>query len=408
MAAKKTQFTTQQLIDYIVAGGSISDLVGSNIAQGSVLKKLLADPRVLSTLAQQIASSGQATFDPSKTYTTAAPTFEAANNTVRLSYTNRKPVEAAIAKNIFDAIDAGQDPITAVAAIDDDTLKPFGVKKSDVAGLIGDLTKDAPKYVDAKATQNAASSKQQYNAWLAQTGGTGTASGLLSSRLGIPTLSKLTDPTKGYSVDNKTLSQSEIFTNALKAYDARFSKSRYAPSKEEITAAKAASAGLKDQSVRPDDIQQRINAQFNPNSVSNFQIPLLGKKYGEIRGTGWLRGLANKTVNLGLGLAGAASTGGGFNPLQGDAWNTDNLGFVKEADKKIQEKAYNDYLKNTKGAINQKMLDESQKRIADRAAKIINDRFAKLAEEKGITPFTVGARDVVGLLGTANLNVKKK
>jgi len=390
--SKPVQYTTQQLIDFIVAGGNVSDLVGSNVLQSGVLSKLIADPRVLSALAQQVSSTGAGTFDPTKTYTTAGAPFEAANNTVRLAYAQRPAIEQKIASDIFDAIDQGADPITAVAAIDDSTLKQYGVTKSQVAGLIGDLTKDAPKYVDAKAAQSTALQKQQYNAFLKQTGGAGTGTGALASRLGIPTLANLPDPNKTYAMSR------ESFLND------RFGQQKYVPTSKDMAVATAASANVIDKSARPAKAQQIINYVIDPNGKYGLFPTSIGgnKMWGMNALNQVINGALNDVVSTGVAGIGALE-GVGFNPLAPNARRTD----FTQQDAAAKQEAYQKALQNSTGALNMNLQNESQQRIATKAAQIINDRIAKLTEA-GITPFTQQARSLVPMLAQTKTKIKKK
>lgn len=390
MAAKPINYTTQQLIDYITAGGNISDLVGSNVTQSGLLSKLLADPRLLSALGQQISTSGGGSFDPNQTYTTAAAPFEAINNSVRSSYANRTPVEAAIAASIFDAIDQGQDPIAAVTKITDENLKQFGVTKNQVAGLIGDLTKDAPKYVDAKATQNAALQKQQYNAFLKQTGGMGTGAGALASRLGIPSLANLTNPSDTYAVKRESLLSD------------RFGQQKYVPtSMDKAIAARASATAVAANTGDPTTNQ--INQFFGTGGEqTRAYVPesIFGNKQ-----------LGTRAVNqiIGTGLAGITKlvggmfTGGGYNPFSKGMPQAQ----VNVATDAAKQQAYQDALKNSTGALNLNLKNESEQRIATKAAQIINDRIAKLTES-GVTPFTQQARSLVPMLTQTKTKIKKK
>lgn len=404
MAAKPVNYTTQQLIDYIVAGGNISDLVGSNVTQSGLLSKLLADPRLLSALGQQISTAGGGTFDPTQTYTTDAAPFEALNNSVRLKYSQRSPVEQQIASSVFDAIDQGTDPITAVSKMTDENLKQFGVTQKDVIGLYNDLTVDAPKYVDAKATQNAALQKQQYNAFLKQTGGTGTGAGALASRLGIPSLSNLADPSQTYAINREALLSD------------RFGQQKYVPTSMDKANAMKASAGVIDQSARPAKAQQVINSFIDPNGKYGlFPTSILGNK---IMGSTTLNQVINGALSdivstgaagLGSGVLGASIGSGipsaslGFNPFAPNARRTD---FSKQ-DAAAQKKAYETALTNSTGALNLNLKNESDQRIATKAAQIINERMAKLAEA-GVTPFTQQARGLVPMLTQTKTKIKKK
>jgi hypothetical protein len=404
MAAKPVNYTTQQLIDYITAGGNISDLVGSNVSQSGLLSKLLADPRLLSAVGQQVASSGGGTFDPSQTYTNAAVPFEAANNTVRLKYSQRSPVEQQIANMVFDTIDEGKDPTTVVSAIDDSFLKPYGVTTSDVASLIADLATDAPKYIDAKAAQNTALQKQQYNAFVKQTGGTGTGAGALATRLGIPSLANLPDPSKTYAINRESLLSD------------RFGQQKYVPTSMDKAIAAKATAGVIDQSARPAKAQQMINSFIDPNGKYGlFPTSILGNK---IMGSTTLNQIINGALSdvvstgvagIGSGVLGASIGSGitsanfGFNPMAKNARRTD---FTKQ-DAAAQQKAYQEALTNSTGALNMGLKNQSEQRIATKAAQILNERIAKLTES-GITPFTQQARGLVPMLKQTKTKIKKK
>jgi hypothetical protein len=390
MAAKPVNYTTQQLIDYIVAGGNISDLVGSNVTQSGLLSKLLADPRLLSALGQQISTAGGGTFDPTQTYTTDAAPYEAMNNSVRLKYSQRSPVEQQIASYIFDAIDQGTDPMTAVTKMTDENLKQFGVTQADVAGLIADLSTDASKYVDAKATQNAALQKQQYNAFLKQTGGTGTGAGALATRLGIPSLANLSDPSQTYAINRESLLSD------------RFGQQKYVPTSMDKAMATKISATAMDPS-QGDPTTNQINRFFGSGGEqTRAYVPesILGNKQlgtravNEIIGTG-LAGLTK--------LAGGFFTAGGYNPFsKGKPQSEINVGNTA-----AQQKAYQEALKNTTGALNLNLKNQSEQRIATKAAQIINERMAKLAEA-GVTPFTQQARGLVPMLTQTKTKIKKK
>jgi hypothetical protein len=392
MAAKPVNYTTQQLIDYITAGGNISDLVGSNVTQSGLLSKLLSDPRLLSAIGQQVSTSGGGTFDPTQTYTNDAAPFEAMNNSVRLKYSQRPPVEQQIANYIFDAIDQGTDPMTAVTKMTDENLKQFGVTQKSVAGLIADLSSDAPKYVDAKATQNAALQKQQYNAFLKQTGGTGTGAGALATRLGIPSLANLPDPSKTYAVGREALLSD------------RFGQQKYVPTSMDKAAATAASAGVIDKSARPAAAQQAINSVIDPNGKYGLlPTSILGNK---IMGSTTLNQIINGALSdvVSTGVAGiGALEGVGFNPFASNARRTD---FSKQ-DAAAQQKAYENALTNSTGALNMGLKNQSEQRIATKAAQIINERIAKLTES-GITPFTQQARGLVPMLTQTKTKIKKK
>ena len=390
MAAKPVNYTTQQLIDYIVAGGNISDLVGSNVTQSGLLSKLLADPRLLSAIGQQVATSGGASFDPSQTYTTDAAPFEALNNSVRLKYSQRSPVEQQIASSVFDAIDQGTDPMTAVTKMTDENLKQFGVTQKDVAGLIADLSTDAAKYVDAKATQNAALQKQQYKAFLEQTGGTGTGAGALATRLGIPSLANLANPSETYNIGRESL------------FSDRFGQQKYVPTSMDKAMARSQSVNAIDPN-QGDPTTNQINRFFGsggeqtkayvPESI--FGNKQLGTRaVNEIIGTG-LAGLTK--------LAGGFFTGGGYNPFsKGKPQSEVNVGNAA-----AQQKAYQEALKNSTGALNLNLKNESEQRIATKAAQIINERIAKLTEA-GVTPFTQQARGLVPMLTQTKTKIKKK
>ena len=402
MAAKPANYTTQQLIDYIVAGGNISDLVGSNVSQSSILSKLLSDPRLLSALGQQVATSGGASFDPTQTYTTAAVPFEAMNNTVRLKYSQRSPVEQQIASSVFDAIDQGTDPITAVSKMTDENLKQFGVTQKDVMGLYNDLTVDAPKYVDAKATQNAALQKQQYKAFLEQTGGTGTGAGALANRLGVPTLANLPNPTGTYGSSLAELNQNPIVAAALTKINARYGSTKYVPTATEMSQARSQSANAIDPN-QGDPTTNQINRFFGtggeqtkayvPESI--FGNKQLGTRaVNEIIGTG-LAGLTK--------LAGGFFTGGGYNPFSKgkpkDEVNMDNAA--------ARQKAYESALKGSSGAYEQNKINNERDMLLRRAAEIINERGQKMAGA-GITPFTVAAGNLVPMLAQTKTKIKKK
>ena len=404
MAAKPVNYTTQQLIDYIVAGGNISDLVGSNVSQSGLLSKLLSDPRLLSAIGQQVATSGGASFDPSQTYTTDAAPFEAMNNSVRLKYSQRSPIEQQIASYVFDAIDQGTDPMTVVTKMTDENLKQFGVTQKDVAGLISDLSTDASKYVDAKATQNAALQKQQYNAFLKQTGGTGTGAGALATRLGIPSLANLPDPSKTYAISRESLLSD------------RFGNQKYVPTSMDKAVAAKSSAGVIDKSARPAKAQQVINSFIDPNGKYGlFPTSILGNK---IMGSTTLNQIINGALSdvvstaaagIGSGVLGASMGSGitsanlGFNPFSPIARRTD---FSKQ-DAAAQQKAYENALTNSTGALNMGLKNQSEQRIATKAAQIINERIAKLTES-GITPFTQQARGLVPMLTQTKTKIKKK
>ena len=388
--AKTVNYTTQQLIDYIVAGGNIADLVGSNVSQSGLLSKLLADPRLLSALGQQIATSGGGTFDPSQTYTTAAPSFEAMNNKVRLKYSQRSPIEQQIASSVFDAIDQGTDPMTAVTKMTDENLKQFGVTQNDVAGLIADLSTDAAKYVDAKATQNAALQKQQYKAFLEQTGGTGTGAGALATRLGIPSLANLPNPSETYAVGRESLLSD------------RFGQQKYVPTSMDKAMARSQSLNAMDPN-QGDPTTNQINRFFGsggeqtkayvPESI--FGNKQLGTRaVNEIIGTG-LAGLTK--------LAGGFFTAGGYNPFsKGKPQSQVDVDTVA-----AQQQAYQNALRNSTGALNMDLKNQSEQRIATKAAQILNERIAKLTEA-GVTPFTQQARGLVPMLTQTKTKIKKK
>lgn len=390
MAAKPVNYTTQQLIDYIVAGGNIADLVGSNVSQSGLLSKLLADPRLLSAIGQQAATSGGSSFDPSQTYTNAAIPFEAANNTVRLKYSQRSPVEQQIANMVFDTIDQGKDPATVVAAIDDSFLKPYGVTTTNVAGLIADLATDAPKYIDAKAAQNTALQKQQYNAFVKQTGGTGTGAGALATRLGIPSLANLPNPSETYAVGRESLLSD------------RFGQQKYAPtSMDKAIAARASANAIA--ANQGDPTTNQINRFFGTGGEqTKAYVPesILGNKQlgtravNEIIGTS-LAGLTK--------LAGGFFTGGGYNPFSKGKPQSE----INVANADAQQKAYQEALKNSTGALNLNLKNQSEQRIATKAAQIINERMAKLTEA-GVTPFTQQARGLVPMLAQTKTKIKKK
>ena len=402
MAAKPVNYTTQQLIDYIVAGGNIADLVGSNVSQSGILSKLLSDPRLLSTLGQQVATSGGASFDPSQTYTTAAVPFEAANNAVRLKYSQRSPIEQQIASSVFDAIDQGTDPITAVSKMTDENLKQFGVTQKDVMGLYNDLTVDAPKYVDAKATQNAALQKQQYNAFVKQTGGTGTGAGALANRLGVPTLANLPNPTSTYGSSLAELNQNPIVAAALTKINARYGNTKYVPTADEMSRARSQSANAIDPN-QGDPTTNQINRFFGtggeqtkayvPESI--FGNKQLGTRaVNEIIGTG-LAGLTK--------LAGGFFTGGGYNPFSKGKPKDE----VNMANAAARQKAYESALKGSSGAYEQNKINNERDMLLRRAAEIINERGQKMAGA-GITPFTVAAGNLVPMLAQTKTKIKKK
>ena len=402
MASKSVNYTTQQLIDYIVAGGNIADLVGSNVSQSGILSKLLSDPRLLSTLGQQVATSGGASFDPSQTYTTAAIPFEAANNTVRLKYSQRSPVEQQIASMVFDTIDEGKDPATVVAAIDDTFLKPYGVTTTNVAGLIADLATDAPKYVDAKVAQNTALQKQQYNAFVKQTGGTGTGTGALANRLGVPTLANLPNPTGTYGSSLAELNQNPIVAAALTKINARYGNTKYVPTADEMSMARSQSANAIDPN-QGDPTTNQINRFFGTGGEqTKAYIPesILGNKQlgtravNEIIGTG-LAGLTK--------LAGGFFTGGGYNPFSKGKPKDE----VNMANATARQKAYESALKGSSGAYEQNKINNERDMLLRRAAEIINERGQKMAGA-GITPFTVAAGNLVPMLAQTKTKIKKK
>jgi hypothetical protein len=402
MAAKSANYTTQQLIDYIVAGGNISDLVGSNVSQSGILSKLLSDPRLLSTLGQQVATSGGASFDPNQTYTTAAIPFEAANNSVRLKYSQRSPVEQQIANMVFDTIDQGKDPIKTITAIDDSFLKPYGVTRNDVAGLVADLSKDAPKYVDAKVAQNTALQKQQYNAFVKQTGGTGTGTGALANRLGVPTLANLPNPTGTYGSSLAELNQNPIVTAALTKINARYGNTKYVPTAAEMSQARSQSANAFDPN-QGDPTTNQINQFFGTGGEqTRAYVPesILGNKQlgtravNEIIGTG-LAGLTK--------LAGGFFTGGGYNPFSKGKPKAE----ADTANAAARQKAYESALSGSSGAYEQNKINNERDMLLRRAAEIINERGQKMAGA-GITPFTVAAGNLVPMLAQTKTKIKKK
>lgn len=404
MAAKQVDYSTAQLIDYLVAGGNISDLVGTNIQQSGVLGKLIADPRVLSALGQQVASSAGATYDPSQTYTSAALPFEAINNTVRQAYARRTPVETQIANLVFDAIDQGADPITTVASIDDETLQQFGVKTSDVANLIADLSKDAVKYVTAKGAQETAAQKQQYNAFLKQTGDTGTGTGALASRLGVPTLANLPNPNKAFGTTLGDIGQNPAVAQALMKINAGYGNTQYTPSAQDIAFAKQRSAGVTDPSARPAGAQQAINKVIDPTGKYGLlPTSILGNKmWGMTALNQVLNGALSDVVSTGAAGLGALE-GVGFNPLAANARRTD---FSKQ-DAAAQKKAYDYGLSISSGAYKQQQSNTQRELLLQRAAEIINERGQKMAKA-GLTPFTVAAADLIPMLTQSKTKIKKK
>jgi hypothetical protein len=401
MASKSANYTTQQLIDYIVAGGNIADLVGSNVSQSGILSKLLSDPRLLSTLGQQVATSGGASFDPNQTYTTAAVPFEAANNSVRLKYSQRPAIEQQIASSVFDAIDQGTDPITAVSKMTDENLKQFGVTQKDVIGLYNDLTVDAPKYVDAKATQNAALQKQQYNAFVKQTGGTGTGAGALANRLGVPTLANLPNPTGTYGSSLAELNQNPIVAAALTKINARYGSTKYVPTVEEMSQARTQSANAVDPN-NGDPTTNQINQAFGVGGEKTRNY--IGKK---VFGSESLANLENRLIGTGLAgvtkLAGAMFTGGGYNPFSKGKSKTQ----IETDNAAARQKAYESALKGSSGAYEQNKINNERDMLLRRAAEIINERGQKMAGA-GITPFTVAAGNLVPMLAQTKTKIKKK
>lgn len=403
--SKSKGFSTEDLRNYLLLGGNLSDIAGNKITQGQVLSAI-QDPATLQVILSSLSSTygGGGAYDPNTTYTDALPTFEAQFNPVRDKYATVGGVEAQIVSDFFSSLDEGTDPDMAAAnLLDKDFMKKtYGVdiSKGPVATLTGKLTADAKKYQVAEQKRKAAVEKQNYEAWRKQTVDKGANfSEYLSKALGIPALAQLPDPSQAFTATPEEVAKN---TALLAKINPNWGKT-FELSKADIAAAKKYSEGIRSGEGRPDQITTDINKTFGVGEFAGqtHYVPtsILGQK---IWGTGWLNKRIGEVAGSGVKATGAAFTMGGYNPFQGTAEKDE----LARLDKAAQEKAYKEFLGKSESAKAKRTEEGRRERVLRLAAQKIAARGAAL-QAQGITPFTQQLPSIQAILGGTSLPIVK-
>jgi hypothetical protein len=395
--SKAKGFSDTELRRYLLAGGSLTDIAGTKITQGQVISAL-SDPMILQVVLANLASDyGNAgSYNPEATYGSDVPTFEASFNPVKSKYANLQGVQAQIANDLFESIDAGTDPTVAASKLlDNNFLKTnYGVDSSQIGTLGANLMTDAEDYVDAESKRKTAMQKQNYDAWRKSIEETGaTPSEYLSKSLGIPALRNLPDPTKAYGTTYDELAQSELAKRVLGQ------SSPYVPTaKDKATATRySKGAGI---GGRPDEITQGINRFFGSGEFAGTRdyIPesVLGNR---LVGVNTINDAIGAGLSTATKLAGALFTRGGFNPFQ----RTPSKEKLAEAEKAAYEKS----ISSSAGAERSKRQQQERDDVLRLAARLINERGQEMSA-RGITPFTRNLGQVSSILGGTNIPIVKK
>jgi len=398
-------FSTQDLTNYLLLGGSLSDISGNKITQGQVLSAL-SDPKALKVILDSLSTSfgGTGEYDPSRDYSQDVPTFEATYNPVVSKYANLSGPQAALVTDFFESIDSGVDPAVAASKLfDKNFISQYGLDSSNAntASFLAKLADDAPKYAKAETTRQSAIQKQNYEAWRKGVMSKGaTPSEYIAKALGIPALANLPDPTRPFETSQEELATSGDVAQLLGRFNPALARTGYEPTAADKLAAKKYASQF--QGPRGDVTAQGIDEFFGAKGQSPRQyIPesWFGAKQSGTRAINETLGTA---LAGGMRLLGGIVTLGGFNPFSKAVTKEG----AQAGDEAVRQAAYQEFLSRTTGALNQQMASNTRERILRLAARKINERGTAL-QQQGITPFSQQLAAVQSILGGSKLPIVK-
>lgn len=170
--SSKQQITEQQIIQYILNGGDVQELIKSkNVGWQNVLKAIVKNPDLISS-AQQSASSQSKnlnTYDPSVTYSTGK-SFDI--NPITQKYAAMRPEIAKFANDYFRVADASGNNPALVTNLDskfkEDAVSKYGLDDKTAQALVTSLSEDRDAWMREEQAYRLRNEKANYSAFQKQ------------------------------------------------------------------------------------------------------------------------------------------------------------------------------------------------------------------------------------------------
>lgn len=165
--------TEQQILQYILAGGDVEDLIKSkNVGWKNLLKVIVKNPDLISaTQAEAERVSGGLNlqqYDPTQTYTPEGePQFDM--NPVTAKYVSMGPKVAAFADEYFGVLKAtGNNPTLATdhdVRMKEEAKTKFGMSEQEATGLVQAMSGDRDAWMKEEIQLDLGKEKSNYQAF---------------------------------------------------------------------------------------------------------------------------------------------------------------------------------------------------------------------------------------------------
>lgn len=189
--------TNEQVLQYLLSGGTYKGLKKSGLSQKQVLAALFSSPKNITALQDYVSGSvaPYASYDATQTYDTVTP------NPVRTKYEMYGPAYNGLVTDFFNTVDnAGGNPTKVDAFVNDINSKMdeasahYGIPKAELSTLLTNLQKDSKKYV-TEHQKNQFAAFQKLRKAKGITAGVDPQEGFMTKLLGAGTSSLVNMPT---------------------------------------------------------------------------------------------------------------------------------------------------------------------------------------------------------------------
>lgn len=173
MASKKPDYTEQQIVQYLLSGGTVEELSkSSKVNTNQILSAIVNNPQVFTSLKTQAenTASGLDKFDPSLKY--AAPdSYIPISNPVTEEYARLEPKARELAKTYHDELySLGNNPAYKIAL--DQKYKAAaiagGMNEHEANALVGMFSKNSDKWFTAEIDKQRKDKEIQFKAFETQ------------------------------------------------------------------------------------------------------------------------------------------------------------------------------------------------------------------------------------------------
>lgn len=167
------QPTEQQIIQYILNGGDVQDLLKSkNVGWKNLVTALVKNPEIIAAAQQQAAqqTEGLDSFNPNMDYLAGTQSFDV--NPITQKYTAMGPKIAQLAQDYFGTTMAmGNNPTLSEsldAKFKQDAIDKYGLDEKTAQGIVTALSTDRDKWTSEEQAYQIRKQKAQYGAFQKQ------------------------------------------------------------------------------------------------------------------------------------------------------------------------------------------------------------------------------------------------